>query len=206
MPYLLGGIARRIGAVVSIVASVAAATAAAPTGDDIARRAASAPAQIIVIRHAEKPSDPTDPHLSPEGVAHAQRWVSFFMKDPAATRFGRPVAVFATKTTKDDNGQRTQETMKPLADALGLSVLAPYHGKDYAALAKLILRDPAYAGKTVVVCWNHEDIPQLVSALGVTPEPPKWSGHVFDQVYLITYRNGTAVLTVKRETEPVPQG
>jgi hypothetical protein len=206
MPSALGRMARRIGAVVLIVVSANAATAAARTGHDTALPAASPPAQVIVIRHAEKPSDPTDPHLPPEGVAHAKRWVSFFMKDPAATRFGRPVAVFATKMTKDDNGQRTQETMKPLADALGLSVLTPYHGNDYAALAKLILSETAYAGKTVVVCWNHEDIPQLVSALGVTPEPPQWSGHVFDQVYLITYRNGTAVLTVQHERETAPQG
>jgi len=157
---------------------------------------ASGPAHIILIRHAEKPADPANPHLSPAGVKHAERWVSFIMSDPAIARFGKPVAVFATMTTKDDNGQRTQETMAPLAKALNLSVQTPFHGKDYAALAKLILGNPAYAGKTVVICWNHEELPQLAAALGVTPEPPKWSGRVFDQAYIITYRDGTATLTV----------
>jgi hypothetical protein len=67
---------------------------------------ASWPAQIILIRHADKPADPEDPHLSRAGVQRAERLVSFITTDPAMTRFGLPVAVFATRTTKDDNGQR----------------------------------------------------------------------------------------------------
>jgi hypothetical protein len=156
------------------------------------------PAQIIVIRHAEKPHDETDPHLSPQGVARAKQFVSFIASDPAMARFGPPVAIFATKTTKDDNGQRTQETVAPLATTLKRSVLTPYHGKQYAELAKDILNNPAYAGKTVIICWNHEEIPELAAALGVTPQPPKWKGSVFDQVYVISYHDGKATLTTTR--------
>ena len=82
-----------------------------------------------------------------------------------------------------------------MAKALKLKVQTPFHGKDYAELAKLILGNPAYSGKTVVVCWNHEEIPQLAAMLGVNPEPPKWKGSVYDRVYLITYRDGKATLT-----------
>ena len=77
----------------------------------------SRPAQIILIRHAEKPTDPANPHLSPAGVEHHKRLVSFIKTDSAMARFGLPIAVFATKTTADDNGQRTQETVAPLAAA-----------------------------------------------------------------------------------------
>jgi hypothetical protein len=156
------------------------------------------PAQIILIRHADKPVDPEDPHLSRAGVKRAERLVSFITTDPAITRFGLPVAVFATRTTKDGNGQRTQETVAPLARALKLPVQTPFPGKDYAALASLILADPAYAGKTVLICWNHEAIPQLAAALGVTPEPPKWKGRVFDRVYVISYHDGKAALATSR--------
>ena len=152
------------------------------------------PAQIILIRHAEKPADPDNPHLSRAGVRRAARLVSFITTDPAMNRFGLPVAVFATHTTRHDNGQRTQETVAPLARALKLPVQTPYLGKDYAALARLILANPAYAGKTVLICWNHEEIPQLAAALGVTPEPPKWKGSVFNRVYVISYHAGSAVL------------
>jgi hypothetical protein len=156
------------------------------------------PAQIILIRHADKPADPEDPHLSQAGVQRAERFVSFVTTDPAMTRFGLPVAVFATRTTKDDNGQRTQETVAPLAKVLKLPVQMPFLGKDYAALAQLILADPAYVGKTVLICWNHEEIPRLSAALGVTPKPPKWKANDFDRVYVISYRDGKAVLATSR--------
>jgi hypothetical protein len=164
--------------------------------------AVTRPAQIILIRHAEKPADRDDPHLSPAGVERAKQLVSFIKTDRAMTRFGLPVAIFATETTKDDNGQRTQETVTPLAASLGLAVQTPYHGKDYAALAKWILSKRAYAGKTVVICWNHEEIPQLTAALGVTPAPRKWKSNVFDVVYLISYRGGSAVLSTSRYGKP----
>jgi hypothetical protein len=156
------------------------------------------PAYIIVIRHAEKPADPNNAHLSQAGVKRAAQLVSFITTDSAMIRIGVPVAVFATQTTKDYDGQRTQETVAPLARALKLPVQTPYHGKDYAALAQLILANPAYAGKTVLICWNHEQITQLAAALGVTPEPPKWKGSVFDRVYVIAYHNGKAALTTSR--------
>ena len=140
---------------------------------------AAPPAHIILIRHAEK-------------------LVAFITSDPAMTALGTPVAVFATQTTKHDDGQRTQETVAPLAKSLKLQEQTPYLGKDYAALAKAILANPAYAGKTVLICWNHEEIPQLAAALGVNPEPPKWKGSVFDLVYIISYSNGKATLTTSR--------
>jgi hypothetical protein len=159
---------------------------------------ASRPAQIILIRHGEKPDDPENPHLSPAGVKRAQLLVSFIATDPVMRAFGTPTGVFATHVTKHDDGQRTQETVAPLAKSLNLVVQAPYVGKDFAALAKHILANPAYAGKTVIICWNHEEIPELAAALGVTPEPPKWKGSVFDQVYIITYHGEKATLTTSR--------
>lgn len=159
---------------------------------------ATRPARIILIRHAEAPADPNDPHLSSVGVKRAERLVSFITTDPAMTKFGLPVAVFATQTTKHDNGQRTQETVAPLARALKLRVQTPSLGKDYTVAAKEILANPAYAGKTVIICWNHEEIPQLAAALGVRPEPPKWKGKVFDLVYVITYHGRKARLATAR--------
>ena len=160
---------------------------------------APGPAQIILIRHAEKPADSRNPHLSPAGEQRARKLVAFLTTDPVLMKFGPPVAVFATKTTKHDNGQRTQETVAPLAAALKLPVQADVFGKDYADLAKIIRADRSYAGKTVVICWNHEVMPKLAAALGVSPQPPHWKGSVFDRVYLISYRKGRATLTVLPE-------
>jgi hypothetical protein len=170
--------------------------AAIPTHSPVPR-----PAQIILIRHADEPDDPNDPHLSPAGVKRAEQLVSFITTDSAMTRFGLPVAVFATRTTKHGNGQRTQETVAPLARALRLPVQTPFLAKDFAAQAKRILLDPGYAGKTILICWNHEEIPQLARALGIKPEPPKWKVNVYDLVYVITYHDGKAALATSRYGE-----
>jgi hypothetical protein len=154
------------------------------------------PAQIILIRHADEPTDPRDPHLSPAGVQRAERLVPFITNDPAMTRFGPPVAIFATRTTKDGFGQRTQETVIPLARALKLRVQTPFTSRNFAALARQVLGDPAYSGKTVLICWTHPRIPQLAHALGVRPQPPKWKEDVYNLVYLITYQGDKATLAI----------
>ena len=155
---------------------------------------ATRPAQIILIRHAEEPRDKHNPHLSNRGVKRADRLVSFFGTDTLMTRFGLPVAVFATRTTNDGFGQRTQETVTPLAQHLHLPVQTPFLSRQYAALAGLILRTPGYAGKTVLVCWTHSSLPQLAGALGVRPRPHNWKDTVYDQGYVITYAGERAKL------------
>jgi phosphohistidine phosphatase SixA len=158
---------------------------------------AARPSQIILVRHADKPLDAADPHLSPDGVARAKRLATFLSTDPSMIKYGSPVAIFATQTTKHDDGQRTQETMAPLARALGIQVQTPYLGKEYGALARMILSSSQYGGKTIVICWNHETLPELAAALGVVPMPRKWKGKDFSQVYLITYTgSGKAELRV----------
>jgi hypothetical protein len=62
-------------------------------------------------------------------------------------------------------------------------------------LAKRILDDPAYDGKTVAVCWVHDYLPQIAEAFGVMPRPAPWPSSVFDRVLVITYRGQQAFLT-----------
>src|SRR5262249_42590382 len=154
-------------------------------GTSVAAQTPSAgggPAAIVMIRHAEEPDNPGNPHLSKEGAARADLFVEFMTHDPAIIRLGPPAAIFATQMTNDGNGQRTQETVAPLGSVLHLPVQTPYRAKDYAKLARRVLSDPTLAGKTIVICWNHEWLPQLAAALGVTPIPPKWKDKNFDQV------------------------
>lgn len=152
------------------------------------------PAQVILIRHAEKPEDPAEVHLSEKGEKRARELVPFLTTDPVLTQAGLPVALFATRTTRHGRGQRTQETLAPLAHELGLPVQTPYLSEEYKEMARWILSNRDYEGKTVLICWNHEEIPQLTEALGVRPRPPKWKDSVFDRVYLITFPKGKATL------------
>ena len=159
-----------------------------------ARCVVGQPAQIILIRHGEKPEDPNALHLSKEGEKRAKALVSFFLTNPEMTRHGLPVALYASKTTKHGHGQRTQETIAPLAKELHLPIETPYLSEEYQSLARSILANPKLHGKTVLICWTHEFIPQFAAALGVHPQPPKWKEAVYDRVYLIRYRQGQALL------------
>ena len=146
----------------------------------------AAPAHILIIRHGEKPPEKTAVHLSLEGRERAMALVPFFTETPELLRYGLPVALFATKIAPDDRSHRTQETIRPLAASLNLPVQAPYIDREYAQLAQDVLTRPDYQGKTVLICWDHEFIPELAGALGVNPPPPRWPGSVFDRVFIVT--------------------
>ena len=134
--------------------------------------AVAQPAQIILIRHAEKPADPAALHLSKKGRERAKGLVPFLTNNPVLTQHGAPVALYAAHPTKHGHGQRTQETIAPLAEALHLPVETPYLAEAYAGLAKSILTNPKYLGKTVLICWVHEYIPQFAAVLGVSLTSP----------------------------------
>ena len=152
--------------------------------------ATAQPAQIILIRHAEKTDNPDDLHLSPKGVKRALALVKFFTEDARVTSHGPPAALFAAAPSKHSRGLRAQETLMPLSDKLNIPIHTPYRSEDYAKLADEILHDPSYKDKTVAICWVHEYIPQFAASLGVKPEPPKWKERVFDLSYVITFPEG----------------
>jgi len=47
------------------------------------------PAQIILFRHAGKPANKANPHLSPEGVRRARKLVRFLAGNPVVNKRGK---------------------------------------------------------------------------------------------------------------------
>jgi hypothetical protein len=148
--------------------------------------AGAQPAQILLIRHGEKPPEKAAVHLSLKGRERAMALVPFLTETPDLLRSGLPVALFATRIAPDDPSHRTHETIQPLAQSLKLPIQAPQVNREYSQLAQEILTRPEYQGKTVLICWDHTYIPQLAGALGVKPQPPRWHGAVFDRVFIIS--------------------
>ena len=145
------------------------------------------PAQILIIRHAEKPADGI--HLSPEGEQRAAALVEYFEKNPDVTKYGTPAAIYAIQPKDDDSSVRSIETVTPLAKALGIAIKTPFNKDEVKDLAKEILADKNYDGKMVLICWDHKMIPELAKKLGVNTAPEKWPGSVFNQVWEIDYAN-----------------
>lgn len=154
----------------------------------------AAPAQVIVIRHGEKP--PVGDNLTLKGRERAAALVPYFLYTKALTSFGTPVAIYAEGTTTT-TPTRAMETCNPLAEQLGLKLLSQYTRNQYPAMVQEVLKNPQYNGKTVLICWEHKHIPDIVSALGVQPKMSAWPGKVYDRTLLITYKPDGTVASFK---------
>lgn len=125
---------------------------------------------VVLFRHGERQSlFEGDSPLSEAGLRRAQALV------PLLAGF-QPVVAYTS------NLRRTQQTMAPTALQLGLTPLVrPKDGS--AALAAEILRDQR--GKTVLVCWHHDLMKQVVRGLGVKGPVPYWSLDTYDRLWIV---------------------
>ena len=133
---------------------------------------------IILIRHAEKIIDPNNPDgdLSPAGQARAQELARVF-GDAGVS------AIYATQY------KRTQETVKPLADKLGL----PVNVVNSKSTADLLVQIRAqHSGQTVFIAGHNNTVPEIIAALG-GPKYPIIPESEYDNVFVVTvYRTGQA--------------
>ena len=174
---------------------VVALTVSAPAGAD--------PARVILFRHAEKPTDQNDIHLSEPGRERARKLVEFFASKLGITTNEPPAALFATRPTRGAASLRTRETLEPLATALKLPIQAPEKAADFSALARHLLESRRYHGKTVVVCWVHDELGDFARALGAKPKPKDWKRDDFDRVWVIAFKtNGIRCKTVLQQLLP----
>ena len=147
---------------------------------------------VILVRHAEKNIEPNnpDPDLSPAGQARAQELVRIF--SAAGVN-----AIYATQY------KRTQQTVKPLADSLGLTA-GIFDSKRTPDLVKEILT--AHRGQTVFVAGHNNTVPEIVGALGggnfpVIPE------NEFDNMFIVSvYKSGQAKVVKIKYGSASPTG
>ena len=126
--------------------------------------------RVILVRHAEKATGGgKDPDLSEAGRARAERLARMAHEADVA-------AVFATQF------KRTQQTVAPVAEARGLSVV-PVDAGDAAGLVRRILAD--HAGKVVLVAAHSNSVPAIIAALG-GPTMAELADDAFDDLFVIT--------------------
>jgi hypothetical protein len=100
--------------------------------------------------------------------------------------FATPDFIFAAAGTEKSN--RPVETVSPLAAKVQLPINTEYvNNASERALAHELLRNPVYAGKTILICWRHKQIPDLAYALRARNVPQRWPGHIYDRTWLIRY-------------------
>ena len=140
--------------------------------------------EVVVVRHAEKLADGSDPALSDPGRARAQR-LAYRLRDAPL------VAVYSTDT------QRTRLTAKPSADEHGLAVTI-YNPRMPPAEFVAWLKQMHSHG-TVLVVGHSNTAPAIAAALcrcGVEP----MAETEFDRVMRVRFAaDGTARLSVERD-------
>src|SRR5260370_15475606 len=143
---------------------------------------------VVLIRHAEKVIDPNnaDPDLSPAGQARAQELVRMF-GDAGIS------AIYATQY------KRTQQTVKPLADRLGLPV-GQVNSKSTAELVTQIRSQ--HGGQVVFIAGHSSTVPEIIAALGGATFPTIPESE-YDNLYVVTmYRTGKAKVVKMKYGSP----
>jgi len=139
---------------------------------------------VILIRHAEKVIDPNNPDvdLSPAGQARAHEIVRMFGEAGIN-------AIYATQY------KRTQQTVKPLSDKLGVPVTI-VNSRNTSDLVTQIRGQ--HSGQIVFVAGHNNTVPEIIAALG-GPQYPIIPDTEYDNLFVVTvYRTGKArVLKMK---------
>lgn len=144
------------------------------------------PRRILIIRHAEKPPpEDNSPNLNAVGKQRAEALYQLFTASKQRPNpFPSPDFLFAAQNSKTTF--RSAQTVAPLAEKLKLPVDSRFTKDDCAMLAREILTNPKYSGKTILIAWRHGTLPALAKELGASA-PETWKDAVFDRVWEITY-------------------
>jgi hypothetical protein len=168
--------------------------------------------KIMIIRHAEKPSQPPPPYgvdidgcqnkdsLIPQGWQRAGALVALFapsrgpLQDP---RLATPKFIYAAKSPDPQEGNRPEQTVMPL-----VAKLQKQAGKSEALLEpnfhfkkgheKKVAESALSCDGVVLISWPHGRIPALASYIPLCPKSQplpkgKWPGNRFDMVWVFDY-------------------
>jgi broad specificity phosphatase PhoE len=130
---------------------------------------------IIFVRHAEKATMPeSDPGLSEAG----QRRVAELTRQLVDADVVAGIdAVYATAY------RRTQETARPIADALDLPINT-YDAADMESVLETILKN--HKGKIILVVGHSNTVPVLIANLGASKKVPPIDDFEYDNIYIIS--------------------
>ena len=130
---------------------------------------------VIFVRHAEKAATPADdPGLSPAG----QRRVAELTRQLVdADVLAGIDAIYSTPF------RRTQETVRPIADALDLPINT-YAASDNEQVLETILEN--HKGEIVLIVGHSNTVPVLIANLGAHKGVPPIDENEYDNIYLVS--------------------
>jgi hypothetical protein len=154
---------------------------------------------VLIIRHAEQQSNGFG--LSAEGVARANAYPNYFK---SFTVDGQPLRldyIFAGADSAASH--RPRLTVEPTGEAFGLPVDSSIGTKHVREMAEQISNLPA--GASVLICWRHGEIANLLSAMGADPAEVlprgRWPNKVFDWLIQLRFSSDGQLREIKKIVE-----
>jgi len=161
------------------------------------------PAQVMIIRHAEKFEDRHRIHLNPRGQTRAKALAEFFRSDPRVLQHGVVSAIIAQSPSRQKKSVRCEETVEPLAQALGRKIINRFAYGEVKELVEWLRASREWDSKSVVICAGHMDIVPIAKSLGVPfLRQHVWPHETYDRVWLIDFSPTDGKVTSFRD---IPQ-
>jgi hypothetical protein len=163
---------------------------------------------IIIARHGEKPT----PNANDRGVLNCRGenralHIPQVMQKMFGTIDGvfAPIPHFTTQYGADSQGAfstRPFQTALPTATFFNTGINACVGVSHPKKIAKLVTSSK-YAGKTLLVVWEHKRIKKIAEAINKIYHASytfkKWSGSDFDSLYIFRVKNGILHFTKSAE-------
>ena len=154
----------------------------------------SMPSAIILIRHAEKPTNgPEGQNLSKKGWKRAYALPKLFIDNSKLKRRGLPAFLIAVKPHSKTGSVRSIQTLQPLSEWLSKPIQADLTKDEIKELVQVIKTSPEMNGQVVLIAWQHDSLTELANRLGALQAPSEWPSETFDRFWLLDYENSKLV-------------
>jgi len=130
---------------------------------------------VILVRHAEKSTLPADnPGLNEAGMARAAE---------LARQLVEADVVAGVDAIYSSTYRRTEETVQPIATALGLPI-TPYDASNTETIMDDIVRQ--HKGKVILVVGHSNTVPELIANMGASKNVPEIDENEYDNMYIVS--------------------
>lgn len=175
--------------------------------------------KIMVIRHAEKPSNNPPPYgvtlegerekesLSVRGWQRAGALADFFAPTNSSFRdpsLAEPQFLYASKPTRRNGSRRPLETIMPLAEKLAIRINSHFPKPE----AEEMLEEVFLCAGVVLVCWQQEYIPKIANYIlgNKTTAPQEWAEDRFDMVWVFDLEPATSRYSFRQVPQSLLMG
>ena len=150
----------------------------------VANTALAMPAQILLIRHGEKPIQGNE--LSSQGWERARALPTLFQNRPEFQQFGTPAALYAMAPAKPGGSVRAIQTLKFVSEKLSIIINSGFTRDQVIELVNDLKNNKNLDGKMIVICWEHSVLVDIANELGVK-QALAWPGKQFDRIWDLTF-------------------